>query len=308
MVQVGSRIVLYNAAVNCYILPTTFTYDNVNNIYWVPVFSDSKDHGFNPLEAYNGVENGNDSCNYCSDTGATVYVPATNWMQTINLDSMTDAAQVRCPGCTQAHPLMPEFYQGLGYSTVTKSRGRVIEIGTAKGPDEIGAPIEYPKNINKMKFTYIGSNEADFTKLADWTVAAPDAAGSPPASLGYVDSALFSRVYTHSLRLPCCSYTDKGARHANTSDTTTSPSLLGIDGQGSLRVFPNPATMTVNFQFGTSDNVTIRITDVTGRLMEQQIITNAILATFDVHSYNRGIYIYQVTMAGKVQTGKIVIE
>lgn len=30
--------------------------------------------------------------------------------------------------------------------------------------------------------------------------------------------------------------------------------------------------------------------------------------TFDVHTYDRGIYIYQVTMSGRVQTGKIVIE
>jgi len=48
--------------------------------------------------------------------------------------------------------------------------------------------------------------------------------------------------------------------------------------------------------------------DVTGRLLDEQLIQNNTLATFNFKNYTPGIYFYQVVTNGKTQTGKIVIE
>jgi hypothetical protein len=48
--------------------------------------------------------------------------------------------------------------------------------------------------------------------------------------------------------------------------------------------------------------------DVTGRLMDEQVINNNNTATFSVKDHAPGMYLYQVITNGKTQTGKVLIE
>ena len=66
--------------------------------------------------------------------------------------------------------------------------------------------------------------------------------------------------------------------------------------------------MVLNFQYSPQDNITIRITDVVGRKMDEQTLQNSTLASFNVASYTPGIYLYQVITNGKTQSGKVIVE
>ena len=158
-----------------------------------------------------------------------------------------------------------------------------------------------------QKYVFTGSAVSDFSNTAMWVPYAADAAGTPPATLGYVDSALQYGAINHLLGLPCCASAGGGSplRHANPDPHTPTPVTNTIDG---IKVYPNPATMTVNFQFPASDNVTIRLMDVTGQLLQQQVVQNNTSASFNVQGYAPGVYIYQVVTQGKVHTGKLVVE
>jgi len=48
--------------------------------------------------------------------------------------------------------------------------------------------------------------------------------------------------------------------------------------------------------------------DITGRILDEQVITNNTRAVFDVSGYTPGVYLYQVVTNGKTQSGKVLIE
>ncbi len=291
----GSKIVVYNAAVNCYNLSDTFLVDSVNNIYWVPVY-DTMQPGAYVLERYGGEEN-LDMCHYCSDTGATVYTNAYNWGGTIDLNNSMDALQVRCPGCTISASGTPAFYHGIGYAPSDTSGF----ISITSGLHEIGEP--YIANIGSSahhKYVFIGASAGDFDDATKWTPFTPESAGSCPASLGKVDSVLNYAASTNTLGLPCCG-SGGLLRHANTHGGN------GI-ARTEIRVYPNPANTTLNFEFPKGDEVNIKLMDITGRIMDQQVVHNDTHTSIDVHSYSPGMYIYQVLSNGKIKSGKIVVQ
>ena len=103
--------------------------------------------------------------------------------------------------------------------------------------------------------------------------------------------------------------------------------LLGVDSNGcenewcvptrinnmqptnsSILVYPNPATTILSFQYAYQSSVTIKIIDITGRLMDEQTLQNSTIASFNVASYTPGIYLYQVITNGKTQSGKVIVE
>ncbi len=293
----GSKIVVYNAAVNCYNLSDTFFVDSTNNIYWVPVY-DTMQPGAYVLERYGGEENLS-MCHYCSDTGATLYTNAYNWSGTIDLNNSMDALQVRCPGCTIAASGTPAFYHGIGYAPSDTSGF----ISITSGLNEIGEP--YIANIGSAahhKYVFIGANAGDFDDATKWTPFTPESAGSCPTSLGKVDSVLNYSASTNTLGLPCCG--SSGLRQAHTHGGNGPGGIARTD----IRVYPNPANTTLNFEFPKGDEVNIKLMDITGRIMEQQVVHNDSHASIDVHSYSPGMYIYQVLSNGKIKSGKIVVQ
>ena len=300
-VPVGSIIIAYNANVNCYNLPDTFTIDNTNNIYWIPVHSlRNTGESTYVLERYDGGENGS-ICSYCSDTGATVYTPAYGWMNTIALNPDHDAVQVRCPGCTPQNPRTPAFYQGIGYANAAASGFVTVKSGT----NEAGGPVDYLKGKGASRFVFNGISATDFASSTAWQFFPPDTIWSAPVTLGNVNPMLYKKVMSHTLRMPCC----------NSSNSTTTGRYGNAENYGNnagtgiqVTVYPNPAETVVNFQFSLSVDATIVISNMTGQIMQEATITNANLSTLNIKGYKPGIYFYQVTGKAINQTGKITIE
>lgn len=73
-------------------------------------------------------------------------------------------------------------------------------------------------------------------------------------------------------------------------------------------MYPIPASQILNFQYSLCENITIKLTDVAGRTIDQQVLQNSSSAIFDVSKYTPGVYLYEVNAGGKRQTGKVIIE
>ena len=75
-----------------------------------------------------------------------------------------------------------------------------------------------------------------------------------------------------------------------------------------LLVWPNPTNGMLNFEFVVSGNVTIKLMDLTGRVLNEQVISNSTNTAFDVKNYAAGLYLYQVITDGKTQSGKFIVR
>jgi len=73
-------------------------------------------------------------------------------------------------------------------------------------------------------------------------------------------------------------------------------------------VYPNPATTVLNFQYSLQDNVTIKLIDVAGRVMDEQTLQNSAATSFNVSRYAPGIYLYQLITDSGVTSGKVILE
>ncbi len=296
-IKVGTMLVMYNASVNCYGLPDTMSIDSVNDIVYMPIPGTSMSY----LQRYAGAENASAS-SYCSDTGTTVYSTATSWATTVNLDD-ADGIQVRCPGCTTAAPGSPAFYHGIAYEPDATYCMNIIP----QGAHTVGGALKI-NNHTYQKYTFTGGTLADFRDSTKWIASAADAAGAVPASVGHVDSTLYAMVTSHSLGMPCCgSGGGEGERKANTTTNPGTNNTISKAAQG-ITVYPNPASMTINFEFPVSGNVMIKLMDITGRTMDEQVVNNQTIATFNVKGYAAGLYLYQVITDGKTQSGKFIVK
>ena len=212
---------------------------------------------------------------------------------------------MRCPGCSAAYPVTPPFYQGVGYAPDNSYCFQSIPAGA----NSLGGPVEYNPSSNQ-KYVFEGSTAADFANPAMWTAYDADPPGSQPATLGVINNALNRAVTTAALGLPTCGYNQQQGQGGNQrkSQGNTQPTLQPTTAAQNISVYPNPARMMVFFQFPASGNVDIRIMDITGQLMDEQVVQNIGAASFDVRRYSPGIYVYEVITAGQTQTGKIVVE
>lgn len=74
-----------------------------------------------------------------------------------------------------------------------------------------------------------------------------------------------------------------------------------------LQPYPNPVVDRLYFTLPTGNDITIRLTDINGRLLEEQDIKNRRTTSFDVKNYAPGIYLYQVIMPQGIHPGKVLI-
>jgi hypothetical protein len=76
-----------------------------------------------------------------------------------------------------------------------------------------------------------------------------------------------------------------------------------------LNVFPNPSNNEVNFVTESPDAKHVLIYDITGKLVDRQIISEKRLK-LNVSEYNAGLYIYTVTNKNNqtLKTGKLTVN
>lgn len=299
-VPVGSILVMYNGHNNCYSLPDTLTYNADSGVYWIPIDSS----GASLIEQYTGVEN-NYVCSYCSDTGATIYTPAQDWMDMNALATHFDGIETVCPGCTVEIPTVPSFYNGLAYAP---AQGNMFLLGT---DTSLGLIIVENNDLDGgYKYVFTGNTGEELTDYTKWEFRRSDTAGIKPPTLGNVTAPFRELVMTHDLDLPCCGVKDTAsasdtsqARPANNNDKRAAASYATA-----LKVYPNPASNIVHFEFPYAKNINITITDVAGREVGRQALKNTGRAAFDVRQYAPGLYFYRARMNGQEYNGKMTIQ
>ena len=327
-VPVGSTIIMYNADNNCYNLPDSFTVSpgkginglkaGFGNIYWLPLGGTEANPLGKPHTERFKFALDTSICNYVVDTITTAsdstydssyYQIASDWQNTINFDPNGDAFQVRCPRCDRDMSKMPAFYHGFGYGP---NSGTNQFASIPADANSLGGPVV--NNTGQgYKYCFTGSSAADLGDPSQWQIYSADAEGTPPGDLGFVNVAFANAAKQNSLNLPCCAitcYHDDG-RKTNNSGGGNNSTLTSKQPKAllqSLSVFPVPATMTLNFRYSLQDNITIRLTDVVGRLMDEQVLQNSTTASFNVANYAPGIYLYQVITDSSIQSGKAVVE
>ena len=222
------------------------------------------------------------------------------------------------PMCGHDMAVQPAFYHGFGYGSDT---GANQFANIPADTNSVGGAVIHNTGAG-YKYCFMGSTASDLGNPAMWQQFAADAAGSWPPTLGNVNSAYGIAAQNNSLNLPCCSPTAQhhhnDSRNGNGgsggSNNGTGDRNASLNGQQSetqslqnLSVFPSPATMTLNFQYSTQATITIKLFDVTGRLMDEQVLQNSTAASFSVGSYASGIYLYQVITNTNTQSGKVLI-
>ncbi len=74
-----------------------------------------------------------------------------------------------------------------------------------------------------------------------------------------------------------------------------------------VQVYPDPATSVIYFELPNQERATMRLFDITGRIITQQeLIGNK--TSVNVKNYTPGIYIYKITTSEGTQSGKVIIE
>lgn len=90
---------------------------------------------------------------------------------------------------------------------------------------------------------------------------------------------------------------------------TQAPGLtIAPDSSLNIVVSANPSEMTLLFEFKSAGEVNIKLMDINGRLLDIQSVRNKSNATFNIKGYAPGLYLYEVVLNGKKETGKFRVE
>lgn len=301
-VPVGSFIVVYNlgtaaAPENCYNLPVAFkdsVYSDGHHVYYLPISGNgTAAAGTAHIEKITNLPS-TSNCDYCTSIPGA-YTAAANWPTIVGLGNSADAFQVRCPGCNDVSTAQPTFYHGFGYGAAP-----FASIAKTSGIN-LGGPVQATTG-GASTFEFTGN---DTTALASattgWTKTAASTAGSQPATLGRISSTTFyGAVTNHALTLPLCAGSSASAKLGQAT------SINDIDASEGIRVYPNPATESINIEVPASQGtVLVKLMDINGRIVASKELTNETSVKFSVSDLTPGIYLYQVTSDTQVKSGKI---
>jgi hypothetical protein len=300
-VTTGSIIVLYNAQNNCYNLPDTFTVDTFAGKYFVPVGGAQ----YSYIDQFYATEN-NNPCNYCSDSGTTVYDTVTSW-SSVSLDNVFDCIQVICPGCTKENPSSPTMYFGAGYAPA--------EYDEQWQPSPVGnihvglTVLPNFDSFGRYKYVFKGRSAAHLLDPTYWEVSAVDTPGAIPGTLGNIEEELYDAVVNNTLGLPCCGAVQQqeqnpqGKQAGQPKDIKKQTDVHA----GGLKVYPNPTNSVIYFEFPSLPETVVRIMDVSGRVIHQQTWKDVARAQINVKGYVPGMYTWHITNAAGTYTGKVVV-
>jgi len=76
-----------------------------------------------------------------------------------------------------------------------------------------------------------------------------------------------------------------------------------------VSVFPSPATNNVNLKFSAQENVSVTVTDITGRVMvTEQVSAGTYNKSYDVSTYAQGLYFVTISGANGQTTQKFMVK
>lgn len=75
-----------------------------------------------------------------------------------------------------------------------------------------------------------------------------------------------------------------------------------------IKVYPNPATTEINFDFGKIENeITLSLIDLTGKTVFTQI-TNQNKLSIPINSFSKGMYLVNIKVGNEILNSKLIIE
>ncbi|MEO0312436.1 MAG: hypothetical protein RIQ89_2093 [Bacteroidota bacterium] len=192
--------------------------------------------------------------------------------------------------------LFPDMhYRGLDLTTGLWSAELTTEGGSADGA----------MTIANASYYVIDDGAGNYTIPASYSIF--QAAGDPvsPVDLWYVDEAVVNS-FTETLEAAPLAF--------DNCLNLTSVTNIANDGFQVSSNYPNPFNGITKFDLTlvNADEVTISITDVTGKLVATQsygkIAAGSNTVEFNAAGVSAGLYVYTVTVGQKAVTGKLTIQ
>jgi hypothetical protein len=121
--------------------------------------------------------------------------------------------------------------------------------------------------------------------------------------------SISSSTFTPSFGSPATQTLVTRNKNASTTSTTT----VGMNemhlNTPNFSIYPNPSTTSVNFVTDHPDASQVFIYDVTGKMVDKQILNDGKLK-LDVSAYNKGLYLYTITNSNDqtLKSGKITVS
>lgn len=295
-VPVGSVIVIFNGAENCYNFVDDTADNNHNGVYFIKA-------GSNPYVERTTTKPSTTDCGYCRGVYA-VGTTANSW-NTVGLGNDKDAMQVRCPGCTDEIPGGAEFYHGFGYGSGFS--------GFAAGTSDLGGAYITGSGATRT-YEFFQGNQPGVS--ANWRSVTAAAAGTGTnTTAGVVFAAFKDSVVAGLYNFPCCGSLGKaGASSTPFDNGTTSTGLIKNEvKQGSAAMYPNPAGDLLNIDINRAAAFEVTIVDLMGKV----VYKNTYAATqgtttlkLDMSGLSNGVYIYNITSLGNEEalSGRLMIK
>lgn len=293
-VPVGSVIVLFNNGTNnCYNFVDDGADSDADGVYFIEV-------GNNPYVERNTTTPNAAApanCGYCAGTYAVV----TSAWNTVGLSNTADAAQVRCPGCTETNPGSADFYHGIGYGT---------GFSGFAGSGNLGGAYVSGSGTGK-KYEFFQGNEPGLN--ANWQSSTADAAGTPPASAGQVFAAFRDSVIAGLYVFPCCGEESLGKKSQSSASPFNAGTAKVQVKEGAAVLYPNPAGNVLNLDINRTSGFTVMLVDLTGKLVYNktyEATQGTSTIQLNLAELPSGVYVYNIVSQGDEETlnGRIVIK
>ena len=152
-----------------------------------------------------------------------------------------------------------------------------VQVGPTYRPPFSGTPIEWQKvyvDLSAFK------NNLSIQVGLESSVSEPYANGAGPANL--IDNVRILR-----------------------SNPT---GIKNSEFQRSISVYPNPANGLFSIAVPTAKAYTLEVTDLTGRVVKTEVISNSNAAQLDLRGQAQGVYMLKITSEGASAMQKLILE
>tara|TARA_B100001287_G_scaffold200137_1_gene169574 strand:+ start:9325 stop:12648 length:3324 start_codon:yes stop_codon:yes gene_type:complete len=146
--------------------------------------------------------------------------------------------------------------------------------------------VEYDYSINNLRVDF--ENQSSFGNYS-WNFG--DSTSSSSANPFHIYD--YSGTYTVCLNLTTVCSAISVCKDITVEGENPNTSVNEIKAKNSILVYPNPASSSLFFEINDPNVFSIKVLDLSGRIIEQRIINN-LKEEFQLNNYSNGMYLYQI--------------
>ncbi len=146
--------------------------------------------------------------------------------------------------------------------------------------------VEYDYSINNLRVDF--ENQSSFGNYS-WNFG--DSTSSSSANPYHIYD--YSGTYTVCLNLTTVCSAISVCKDITVEGENVNTSVNEIKVKNSILVYPNPASSSLFFEINDPNVFSIKVLDLSGRIIEQRIINN-LKEEFQLNNYSNGMYLYQI--------------